>query len=59
MAWATAGDIAAQAILGDTEMDVPGGRPPASGVVSPAVTRKLVQANGVDCELSLPVDKVC
>ena len=53
-AWATAGDIAAQAILGDTEMDVTDCRLPASGVVPPAVTRKLVQVNGVDREWSLP-----
>lgn len=52
-ACATAGDIAAQTILGDAEMDVTGGKPPASGVATPAVTRKLVQVDGVDCEWSL------
>jgi len=57
VAWAAAGDIVSQAILGlgDTaEMDVTSGRPPASGVPSPAVTWKLVQVNGVDREWSLP-----
>jgi len=53
-AWATGRDIVAQTILGDTEMDVTGGRPPASGVAPPAVTRKLIQVNGVDREWSLP-----
>jgi len=51
----TAGDLTVQTILGDTELDVTGGlRPPASGVAPPAVTRKLIQVNGVDCEWSLP-----
>ena len=50
----TASDLTVQTILGDAEMYVTGGRPPASGVVPPAVTRKLLQVNGVDCEWSLP-----
>lgn len=53
-AWVTTtGDPPAQAILGATAMDAPGGRPPVSGVALPAVTWKPIQVSGVDCERSL------
>lgn len=58
-AWAATGDLKAQAIFGDTKMRVTGDRLPVPGAASPAVTRKLVQVNGVDCEWGLPMDKVC
>lgn len=62
-AWATIGDPEAQAILGDTEMPVTGGRPPVPDVTLPTLTREPIQINGVDCECSssraLPMGKVC
>lgn len=51
---ATAGNLKAQTVLGDTETRVTGGRPPASDAVLPTVTRKFVQINGMECEWSPP-----
>lgn len=53
VAGATADNLKAQAILGDTaEIRVTGGRPPEPDASLLTVTRKHIQINGVECESS-------
>lgn len=52
-AWVAAGDLRAQALVGDlgaTGTRVTGDRALVPDAALPAVTRKLIQVNGVDCE---------